>query len=164
MHSVTPGPTQRSAQQPCEREVAGIPCTSDADGAPAEGAGLVDGRWYCEAHLPAARALASKRRDRGFGSCSTSGCDRPAVEQDGKCIEHRAGELAAGSSVVVQDGTGKGDHPYAAKQAEIYLVAFPELGLLKVGRATPWTVRNRVRDAAEKIRVRHAATLGGVGM
>ena len=65
---------------------------------------------------------------------------------------------STGPTRLVQDGTGKGDHPYAAKQAEIYLVAFPELGLLKVGRATPWTVRNRVRDAAEKIRVRHAAT------
>jgi hypothetical protein len=39
-------------------------------------------------------------------------------------------------------------------RAEIYLATFPEMGLLKVGKATPWTVRSRVKDAADKLRIR----------
>ena len=31
---------------------------------------------------------------------------------------------------------------------------FPELGLLKVGKATTWTLHNRVKDAADKLRIR----------
>ena len=150
----------RSRTQPlCERDVKGARCTRGPDGGPAPGIDQVNGRWYCKAHLAAAKAVASKRRDRGFGTCSVPGCNRPATQKDGKCGEHRAGERAANATVViVQDGSGKGDHPYAPKRAEIYLAVFHELGLLKVGKATPWTVRSRVTDAAEKLRIRQTET------
>lgn len=119
----------------------------------------VDGLWYCMAHLPAAKAVVSKRRDRGFGTCSVPGCDRPAAETGGKCTEHRAGERAAGAPVVIiNDGSGRGDHPYAPKPAVIYIAVFPDSGVLKVGKALPWTVRNRVRDATEKTRIRQVDT------
>lgn len=99
--------------------------------------------------------MASKRRDRGFGACSVAGCSRPAAEQDGKCEEHRAAERAAGApTVVIDDGSGRGGHPYEAKLAVVYLAVFPDLGVLKVGKATPWTVRSRV--AADKLRIRQA--------
>lgn len=101
--------------------------------------------------------MASKRRDRGFGSCGVPGCLRPAVEREGKCDEHRAGERAAGATVVVvEDGSGRRNHPYDPKPAEIYLAVFFELERLKVGKATPGTVGLRVRDAANKLRLRQA--------
>jgi hypothetical protein len=59
---------------------------------------------------------------------------------------------------VLDSASGKGDHPYAPKRAEIYLAVFTELGLIKVGKATPWTVRSRVNDAADKLRLRRAET------
>ncbi|MGZ6572965.1 MAG: hypothetical protein ACXVHX_18145 [Solirubrobacteraceae bacterium] len=37
---------------------------------------------------------------------------------------------------------------------------FSELGLLKVGKATPWTVGSRVRDAGDKLRIRLLADSG----
>jgi hypothetical protein len=148
------------ARRLCERRTDGVPCTKGAGGGPAEAAGQVEGRWYCQRHIGAASAVAEKRRDRGFGSCSVAGCTRPAVERDGKCSEHRAGERAVGGTVaIVDDGSsGRGDHPYAPKRTEIYLALFPELGLIKVGKATPSTVRSRVRDAAGKLRIRQADT------
>jgi hypothetical protein len=92
-------------------------CTQGLRGEPAQAVEQVDGRWYCRGHLGAAKAIATKRRDRGFGLCSVQDCTRPAVERDGKCIEHRAGERASGETVVIiEDGSGKGDHPYAPKQ------------------------------------------------
>ncbi|MGI8595546.1 MAG: hypothetical protein ACR2ML_14510 [Solirubrobacteraceae bacterium] len=136
-------------------------CIKGPGGGPAKAVEQVDGRWYCLGHIGAAKAVAAKRRDRNFGRCSVPRCTRPAVERDGKCNEHRAGERAAGGTgIVVYDGSGKGDHPYAPKRTEIYLALFPELGLLKVGKATPWTVHNRVKDAADKLRIRQA--YGGV--
>jgi hypothetical protein len=118
----------------------------------------VEGRWYCAAHKAAAKAVARKRRDRGLGQCSIDACSRPAASADGKCSEHLAGERAAGAPVViVDDGSGKGDHPYAPKRTEIYLAVFPDAGVLKVGKATPWTVRSRIRDAADKLRIRQRA-------
>jgi hypothetical protein len=136
----------------CERSINGVSCTKGPGGGPAEAVEQVDGCWYCQGHIGAAKAMAAKRRDRGFGNCSVHGCTRPAVEKDGKCNEHRAGERAAGETVVIlDDGSGKGDHPYAPKQAEIYLAFVPEFGLLKVGKATPWTVRDRIKAATEKV-------------
>ena len=41
------------------------------------------------------------------------------------------------------------------------MALFPELGLLKVGKATPWTVRSRVKDAADKLRIRQADSGAG---
>jgi hypothetical protein len=153
------GQAQDSTQPRCERNVNGDTCTKGPEGAPARGVERVEGRWYCTAHVAAAKAMASKRRDRGLGTCSVSGCERPAVEKDGKCIEHRAGERAAGATVVVvEEGSGKGDHPYAPKRAEIYLAIFPVLGLLKVGKATPWTVRERVKAATRKLRIHEPET------
>jgi hypothetical protein len=139
----------------CERSINGVTCTNGRGGGPAQAVEQVGGRWYCQGHIGAAKAVAAKRRDRGFGSCSVPACTRPAAETNGKCNEHRAGERAAGATVVVvDDGSGKGDHPYAPKRTEIYLAVFPELRILKVGKATPWTVRNRVKDAADKLRIR----------
>jgi hypothetical protein len=141
----------------CERDKDGASCTEGPAGRAAEAVGQVDGRWYCQRHITAAKAVATKRSDRGFGHCSVAGCTRPAAEAGGKCSEHRAGERAAGATVlVVNEGSGRGEHPYAPKSAEVYLAIFPELGVLKVGKATPWTVRNRVRDAADKLRIRRA--------
>ncbi len=78
-------------------------------------------------------------------------------ERESKCSEHRAGERAAGGAfIIVDDGSGKGEHPYAPKRTEVYLALFPEPGLLKVAKASPWTVRARVRDAADKLRIRQA--------
>lgn len=146
-----------TAEPRCERSTNGVSCTEGAGGGAADAVEQVDGRWYCRGHLGAAKAVATKRRDRGFGSCSDPGCIRPAVESDGRCSEHRAGARAAADTVVIVDGTsGRGDHPYAPKLAEIYLALFPELGVLKVGKATPWTVGDRVRDAAGKLRIRQA--------
>ena len=142
----------------CEREANGARCTKGFGGGPAPGVDQVTGRWYCAAHLPGAKAVAEKRRDRGFGACSVQGCSRPAVEEDGKCSEHRAGERAANATMVVVAKSGKGDHPYAPKRTEIYLSAFFEFGLIKVGKATPWTVRSRVREAAKKLRIRQTDT------
>lgn len=143
------------AENLCERSIKGVNCAKGPGGGPAAAVEQVDGRWYCQEHIGAAKAMATKRGDRGFGTCSVAGCSRLAAERDGKCTEHRAGERAAGVSVViVDDGSGKGEHPYAPKRAEIYLALFPEHGLLKVGKATPWTVRSRVRDAAGKLRIR----------
>lgn len=148
---------QTPAEPLCERSISGVSCTKGPGGGAAVGVERVDGRWYCRGHVGAAKAVAAKRRDRGFGSCSVHGCIRPAVESDGKCSEHRAGERAATGTVVIVDGnSGKGDHPYAAKLAEIYLALFPDLGILKVGKATPWTVGSRVKDAAQKLRIRQA--------
>jgi hypothetical protein len=148
---------QTTAGPLCERSIDGVNCAMGLGGGPAEGVEQFDGRWYCRGHIAVTKALATKRRDRGFGSCSVPGCSRHAVERDGKCNEHRAGERAAGSSVIIaNDGSGKGEHPYAPKRTEIYLALFPELGLLKVGKATPWTVRSRVKDAADKLRIRQA--------
>lgn len=139
----------------CERNVRGAPCASGQGGRPADAVGQVDGRWYCSKHIGAAKAVAAKRRDRGFGPCSVAGCGRPAIERDGKCDEHRAGERAAAASLFVVDETsGRGDHPYAPKRTEIYLALFREIGLLKVGKATPWTVRSRIKDATDKVRIR----------
>jgi hypothetical protein len=45
----------------------------------------------------AAEAVKTKRRDRGFGLCSVRTCSRPAAEPNGRCVEHRAGERAAGT-------------------------------------------------------------------
>jgi hypothetical protein len=149
----------RAQPQLCERSVKGVGCTKGRGGGPAEGSAQVDGRWFCQGHVGAAKAVASKRRDRGYGSCSVPGCTRPAVESDGKCDEHRAGERAAGGTVIIlREGSGKGDPPYAPKRAEIYLALFPELGVLKVGKATPWTVRSRVKAATEKLRIRQTDT------
>jgi hypothetical protein len=148
---------QTAAGPLCERRVNGMSCTEGPGGGAAEAVAQVDGRWYCHGHIGAAKAVATKRQDFGFGSCSVPDCARPAVESDGKCAEHRAGERAAGATVVIiDDGSGRGDHPYAPKRTEIYLALFPELGLLKVGKATPWTVRSRVKDAADKLRIRQA--------
>lgn len=148
---------QNSPEALCQRNVDGAPCTDGAQGGPAPAVGQVGGRWYCRRHIAAAKAVARKRRDRGFGTCSVPGCSRPAAERDGKCDEHRAGERAAGATVVVvDDGSGRGDHPYAPKRTEIYLAVFFELGFLKVGKATPWTVESRVKDAAAKLRLRRA--------
>ncbi len=142
----------------CERNVKGVTCAKSPDGGPAQAVDQVNGRWYCKMHIGAAKAVGSKRRDRGFGTCSLPGCSRPAVEREGKCNEHRAGERASDATVViVDDGSGRGDHPYAPKRSEIYLAVFPELDelrILKVGKATPWTVRDRVNDAADKLRIR----------
>lgn len=130
-------------------------CTEGPGGGPAQAVGQVDGRWFCQRHIGAAKAVASKRSDRGFGSCGVPGCLRPAVEREGKCVEHRAGERAAGETVVVvEDGSGGGRHPYDPKPAEIYLAVFFELKRLKVGKATPRTVGSRVKDAANKLRIR----------
>ncbi len=86
----------------------------EPDGGPAQAVDQVNGRWYCKTHIGAARAVASKRRDRGFGTCSVPGCSRPAVAREGKCNEHRAAERASDATVViVDDGSGRGDHPYA---------------------------------------------------
>jgi len=154
--------TSTTAGPLCERKISGVSCTKGPRGGPAEAVERVDGYWYCQGHVGGAKAVVTKRRDRGFGGCSVRDCTRPAVEPDGKCDEHRAGgrakdERAAGGSVViVAEGSGKGDHPYAAKRTELYLALFPELGLLKVGKATPWTVRNRVKHAAAKLRIRQA--------
>jgi len=149
------------AAPPCERNVKGVNCSKGLGGGPAEAVEQVDGRWYCRGHVGAAKAVLSKRRDRGFGNCNFPGCTRPAVEREGKCSEHRAGERAAsGTPIIVDDSSGKGDHAYAPKLAEIYLALFPDFGLLKVGKATPWTVGSRVRDAADKLRIRQAD--GGV--
>lgn len=138
--------------RPCERTGG---CSRGADGGPDVAVDSVVGRWYCAGHLPAARAVATKRKDQGFGACSVPGCSHPAAEAGGKCIEHRAGERAAGSPVQLVEGTpGKGEHPYAPKPADVYLVVFPDAGLLKVGKATPWTVRGRVQAAAAKLLVR----------
>jgi hypothetical protein len=135
----------------CERSV-NEACAAGPGGAPAQAVAQVDGRWYCHRHLAAAKAVASKRRDRGFGSCSVSGCSRPAAERDAKCEEHRAAERAAGAPVVVvDDASGRGGHPYAPKRAVVYLVVFRELATLKVGKAAPWTVASRVTDAAAKL-------------
>jgi len=92
----TPGPL-------CQSSNNGLSCTKGPDGGAAEAVEQVDGRWYCQGHIGAAKAVAAKRRDRGFGSCSVPGCTRPAVERDGKCSEHRAGERAAGGTVVIVD-------------------------------------------------------------
>ncbi len=136
----------------CERSVNGEACAAGPGGAPAQAVAQVEGRWYCQRHLAAFRAVASKRRDRGFGSCSIAGCSRPAAERDGKCEEHRAGERAAGAPIVVVDAaSGRGGHPYAPKRAVVYLAVFRELARLKVGKATPWTVSLRVANAAEKL-------------
>jgi hypothetical protein len=151
------GAHQTAPGRLCERSVDGVACGKGAGGGPADAVGQVEGRWYCRGHIGAAKAVAAKRRDRGFGWCGVPGCTRPAVARDGKCTEHRAGERAAGGTVVIVDeGSGKGHHPYAPKRAEVYLALFPELGILKVGKATPWTVRSRVKDAADKLRVRQA--------
>lgn len=152
---------QGTAGPSCERMVKGVSCSKGLGGGPAQAVEQVDGRWYCRAHVGAAKAVASKRRDRGFGSCSVPGCSRPAVERDGKCTEHRAGERAvSGTPIIVDEGSGKGGHPYAAKRTQLYLAIFPDFGLLKVGKALPWTVKDRVRDAADKLRIRQAD--GGV--
>jgi hypothetical protein len=141
----------------CERSINGNSCAKGVDGAPARGVEQLDGRWYCHGHIGAAKAVAAKRRDHGFGTCSVAVCSRPAVESDGLCSEHRAGARAAGATmVVVEDGSGKGEHAYAPKRTEIYLAVFPDLGLIKLGKATPWTVRSRVKDAADKLRIRQA--------
>jgi len=137
----------------CERNVKGVPCAKSPDGGPAQAVDQVNGRWYCKTHIGAAKAVVSKRRDRGFGTCSVPSCSRPAIAREGKCNEHRAGERASDATVViVDDGSGRGDHPYAPKRSEIYLAVFTELGILKVGKATPWTVRKRVNDAADRSR------------
>jgi hypothetical protein len=44
---------------------------------------------------PAEKAVATKRKDRGFGRCKKRGCKRPAAERKGLCVEHRAGVRAA---------------------------------------------------------------------
>jgi hypothetical protein len=145
-HSVADGEVKL-----CERSG----CTKGAGGAPGAAIGSVDGRWYCAKHLPAAKAVATKRKDKGFGACSVPGCSRPAAEKGGKCVEHRAGERAAGAPRQLIEGKpGKGAHPYAPKPADVYLVVFPDVGLLKVGKATPWTVHSRVKAAAAKLFVR----------
>ena len=146
---------QASPPPLCERSVNGVTCAKSHDGGPAQAVDQVNGRWYCKTHIGAAKAVVSKRRDRGFGTCSVPGCSRPAVAREGKCNEHRAAERASDATVViVDDGSGRGDHPYAPKRSEIYLAVFTELGILKVGKATPWTVRERVNDAADKSRIR----------
>ena len=141
----------------CERLVDGAPCAKGDGGARAPAVEQVEGVWYCARHQAAAKARAAKRRDKGFGPCEVVGWGRPAAEDGGRCVEHRAGLRAAGGeSVAVDDTSGKGEHPYAPKLAEIYLALFPDTGRIKVGKATPWTVRGRVRDAAEKLRARQA--------
>jgi len=143
---------QRGEVRLCQRKLG---CSKGTGGGPAVAVGSVEGRWYCAGHLPAARAVATKRKDKGFGACSIPGCSRAAAEAGGKCVEHRAGERAAGAPVQVIEGkSGKGAHPYAPKPADVYLVVFPDAGLLKVGKATPWTVRSRVKAAADKLLVR----------
>ncbi len=152
---MTPMSPKTASGPLCERRVAGVACAKGPEGRPDQAVGQVGGSWYCRAHIGAAKAVAMKRKDRGFRTCSVPDCSRPAAERDGKCAEHRAGERAVGGSVaVVEYGSGRGDHPYAPKRAEIYLALFPELGLLKIGKAAPWTVSNRVRDAAQKAQVR----------
>ena len=156
MQSLEPRP-ETLISKLCERLVDGAPCAKGDGGARAPGVEQVDGVWYCAGHKAAAKARAAKRRDKGFGPCDVVGCGRPAAEDGGRCVEHRAGLRAADADpVMVDDGSGKGEHPYAPKRAEIYLALFPDLGRLKVGKATPWTVRGRVRDAAEKLRARQA--------
>lgn len=41
---------------------------------------------------PVEKALATKRRDRGFGQCSRPRCPWPAAEKNSLCTEHRAAE------------------------------------------------------------------------
>src|SRR4051794_25804774 len=114
MWRMTQAQVVAGADQACERNVKGASCTNGPKGGPAAAVDQVDGRWYCEAHIGAAKAVAAKRRDRGFGTCSIARCARPAVEKNGKCTEHLAGERAAQAGVVIaEDGSGKGEHPYA---------------------------------------------------
>jgi hypothetical protein len=114
-----------------------------------------EGHWYCARHLAARRAVASKRRDRGFGACTISGCSRPAVKDGGKCVEHEAAQRAAGHLFATsRDSSGRGGHPYAPKQTELYLIAFAAVNLLKVGKATPWTLGARVNDAKHELQQR----------
>lgn len=146
---------QTTAGRLCERSTTGVGCNNGPEGGPAEAVEQVDGLWYCQRHVGAAKAVATKRQDRGCGICNVPGCARPAVEHDGKCTEHRAGERATRDKVVILDDAGRGGHPYAPKSAVLYLALFPEAGVLKVGKAAPWTVRSRVRDAADKVRIRY---------
>lgn len=37
------------------------------------------------------KAVATKRKDQGYGMCRRRGCARPAVELNGECKEHAAG-------------------------------------------------------------------------
>jgi hypothetical protein len=45
--------------------------------------------------LAAAKAVKTKRQDRGYGLCSRPRCARPAAEVNGECVEHRAGTRAS---------------------------------------------------------------------
>ena len=47
----------------CERSVNGVDCTEGPGGRAAEGVAQVDGRWYCQRHIGAAKAVAAKRED-----------------------------------------------------------------------------------------------------
>jgi len=40
---------------------------------------------------PAEKAVATKRKDQGYGMCRRRGCSRPASEPGGECKEHAAG-------------------------------------------------------------------------
>ncbi len=138
-----------------------MPCTKGPDGGPAPAVERVGGQWYCQGHIGGAKAALAKRRDEGFGTCSIPGCTRPAAGLGEKCKEHRAGERAARATALVTDevtdeATGKGGHPYAPKQTEIYLVVFSDPAALEVGKAMPWTVGDRVRDAVTKAEARLA--------
>jgi hypothetical protein len=39
----------------------------------------------------AEKAIATKRKDQGYGMCRRRGCSRPAAEPGGECTEHAAG-------------------------------------------------------------------------
>jgi hypothetical protein len=71
---------QTTSKPLCERSIGGVNCTKGPGGSPAEAVEQFDGRWYCRGHIGAAKAVAAKRRDRGFGGCSVPGCSRPAGE------------------------------------------------------------------------------------
>ena len=40
---------------------------------------------------PAKKAVATKRKDQGYGICRRRGCPRPASAPGGECVEHTAG-------------------------------------------------------------------------
>ena len=124
-------------------------CHAGPRGGPAEGVEMVDGLWYCKRHRAAAKAVSTRRRDQGYGICSAPGCKRFAAEPGGRCIECRAGIRAVSSSPTdaVITTNGRGDHPYAEKSATLYLVIFPQSGLIKLGKSTTWGARGRITEA-----------------
>ena len=137
---------------PCARRTRkGETCQAGPDGGPAEGVGTVGELPYCKDHLGAAKAVSKKRRDLGHGICSAPGCERPAAEPGGRCVECRAGIRAFSSSPSdATTTTGRGGDPFAKKSAAVYLVVFSPTGLIKLGKAVPWGVGTRVNEARKR--------------